>query len=62
MAIDALRLMFSKMSEQLMPICITRELGKAYAGFKGPFGHLKSDKDMRIVTGNWGCGAFGGNP
>jgi len=35
------------------PAAITRDLNKAYLGFKHCSG--------RIVTGNWGCGAFGGD-
>lgn len=35
-----------------------RELNKAYAGFQGS----PEDREARpIVTGNWGCGAFGGD-
>jgi len=40
-----------------------RDLVKAYVGFRG----VSSDphfEDLKsyIVTGNWGCGMFGGKP
>jgi len=35
---------------------VIRDLCKAYLGFK------KIQKGQKISTGNWGCGAFGGNP
>ena len=43
---------------------ILRELNKAYVGFRDP--HItdstQSTKNLTAVaTGNWGCGAFGGN-
>ncbi|XP_029940493.1 poly(ADP-ribose) glycohydrolase-like [Salarias fasciatus] len=37
---------------------ITRELNKAYCGFKGRLHHDNPD----IATGKWGCGAFNGDP
>lgn len=64
-AIDALRLY--KPREQFSPSLMTREVFKAYNGFsvlddfspelegKAPFGF------NTISTGNWGCGAFGGD-
>ncbi|KAL4511664.1 hypothetical protein ABPG72_012509 [Tetrahymena utriculariae] len=43
---------------------INRELIKSFAGFQGP---LKEDNQnsydkMPVVTGNWGCGIFNGDP
>ncbi len=40
-----------------------RDLIKSYVGFRG----VQSDPDFEesksfIVTGNWGCGMFGGKP
>ncbi|KAL3041850.1 hypothetical protein OYC64_019932 [Pagothenia borchgrevinki] len=53
-AIDALH--FKHRSEQFNMINVTRELNKAYCGFKG---HRPDEPD--IATGNWGCGAFNGD-
>ncbi|KAK1884617.1 Poly(ADP-ribose) glycohydrolase [Dissostichus eleginoides] len=53
-AIDALH--FKQRSEQYNMINVTRELNKAYCGFKG---HRPNEPD--IATGNWGCGAFNGD-
>ncbi|XP_033951956.1 poly(ADP-ribose) glycohydrolase [Pseudochaenichthys georgianus] len=53
-AIDALH--FKHRSEQYNMIDVTRELNKAYCGFKG---HQSNEPD--IATGNWGCGAFNGD-
>jgi poly(ADP-ribose) glycohydrolase len=38
---------------------IRREICKAYAGFSGA--GLEADEDIPIVSGRWGCGAFGGD-
>lgn len=56
-AIDALP--FRNFLEQFRPEKISRELNKAYCGFERP-------EDQRqnlsaVATGNWGCGAFGGD-
>ncbi|KAK5901052.1 hypothetical protein CgunFtcFv8_025960 [Champsocephalus gunnari] len=53
-AIDALP--FKHRSEQYNMNDVTRELNKAYCGFKG---HQSNEPD--IATGNWGCGAFNGD-
>ncbi|KAI4816507.1 hypothetical protein KUCAC02_008833 [Chaenocephalus aceratus] len=53
-AIDALH--FKHRSEQYNMIDVTRELNKAYCGFKA---HQSNEPD--IATGNWGCGAFNGD-
>ncbi|KAI7793622.1 putative polyADP-ribose glycohydrolase, partial [Triplophysa rosa] len=58
-AIDALD--FKNPKDQYTKENITRELNKAYVGFRRdpdiPPGCLPA-----IATGNWGCGAFGGDP
>lgn len=53
-AIDALALPKKASIEQFRWNKIKREILKAYVGFKFEGNH-------RIVTGNWGCGAFGGD-
>lgn len=57
-AIDAL--VFRSTSAQFKPGVMCRELNKAYCGFRTtettPCG-----RGMAVATGNWGCGAFGGN-
>ncbi|XP_017754645.1 PREDICTED: poly(ADP-ribose) glycohydrolase [Eufriesea mexicana] len=57
-AIDALY--FTHPQSQFSISNITRELNKAYVGFVGCEGS-KSNLPA-IATGNWGCGAFRGNP
>lgn len=41
---------------QLLDHALLRELNKAYCGFR-----CESDVRCPIATGNWGCGAFGGD-
>ncbi|XP_054455815.1 poly(ADP-ribose) glycohydrolase [Anoplopoma fimbria] len=56
-AIDALR--FRHFLEQFLPEKMTRELNKAYCGF---FRNNVNSKHLpAVATGNWGCGAFGGD-
>lgn len=56
-AIDALK--FRHFLEQFLPEKMTRELNKAYCGF---FRNNANSKHLSAVaTGNWGCGAFGGD-
>ncbi|TMS08343.1 Poly(ADP-ribose) glycohydrolase [Larimichthys crocea] len=55
LAIDALHFRHSR--EQYDMIKVTRELNKAYCGFKA---HGSDEPD--IATGKWGCGAFNGDP
>ncbi|XP_068597722.1 poly(ADP-ribose) glycohydrolase [Brachionichthys hirsutus] len=56
-AIDALK--FRHFLEQFLPEKIARELNKAYCGF---FRSNTNRKHLSAVaTGNWGCGAFGGD-
>lgn len=58
-AIDALH--FTKQPNiQYKPTYIIRELNKAYAGFKVING--SPGVPTGVATGNWGCGAFKGNP
>lgn len=57
-AIDALR--FTQSGLQFDLSKIIRELNKAYVGFVGC--DLRKDNLPAIATGNWGCGAFRGNP
>nr|XP_054600087.1 poly(ADP-ribose) glycohydrolase isoform X2 [Nothobranchius furzeri] len=55
LAIDALH--FRNRRDQYNMSHITRELNKAYCGFKKHHKHEEPD----IATGKWGCGAFGGD-
>ncbi|XP_035847658.1 poly(ADP-ribose) glycohydrolase isoform X2 [Sander lucioperca] len=55
LAIDAVN--YKHRREQYDMIRVTRELNKAYCGFKRD-GHNEPD----IATGKWGCGAFNGDP
>uniref|UniRef100_A0A3Q2TU85 poly(ADP-ribose) glycohydrolase n=1 Tax=Fundulus heteroclitus TaxID=8078 RepID=A0A3Q2TU85_FUNHE len=56
-AIDAVK--YRHFLEQFLPEKITRELNKAYCGF------YRSNINVKhlpaVATGNWGCGAFGGD-
>nr|XP_046257073.1 poly(ADP-ribose) glycohydrolase [Scatophagus argus]XP_046257074.1 poly(ADP-ribose) glycohydrolase [Scatophagus argus]XP_046257075.1 poly(ADP-ribose) glycohydrolase [Scatophagus argus]XP_046257076.1 poly(ADP-ribose) glycohydrolase [Scatophagus argus] len=56
-AIDALR--FRHFLEQFLPEKIVRELNKAYCGFFRS--NINSKHLSAVATGNWGCGAFGGD-
>ncbi|XP_056097652.1 poly(ADP-ribose) glycohydrolase [Rhinichthys klamathensis goyatoka] len=38
---------------------MTRELNKAFCGFARP--GVESENLSAVATGNWGCGAFGGD-
>jgi len=44
------------LSSQLLDHVLLRELNKAYCGFRS-----ENDTSCAIATGNWGCGAFGGD-
>lgn len=57
-AIDALY--FRQPSLQFKIDNIIRELNKAYVGFVGS--DIYKNNLSAIATGNWGCGAFRGNP
>ncbi|XP_074152189.1 poly(ADP-ribose) glycohydrolase isoform X3 [Sminthopsis crassicaudata] len=56
-AIDALH--FRRYLDQFVPEKIKRELNKAYCGFFRP--GFSSENLSAVATGNWGCGAFGGD-
>ncbi|XP_010368646.2 poly(ADP-ribose) glycohydrolase isoform X1 [Rhinopithecus roxellana] len=56
-AIDALH--FRRYLDQFVPEKIRRELNKAYCGFLRP--GISSENLSAVATGNWGCGAFGGD-
>ncbi|KAF7655915.1 hypothetical protein LDENG_00048490 [Lucifuga dentata] len=55
-AVDALR--YRHFLEQFQPEKMTRELNKAYCGF---FRNANGQHLSAVATGNWGCGAFGGD-
>lgn len=56
-AIDAVK--YRHFLEQFVPEKMTRELNKAYCGF---YRNNANRKHLSAVaTGNWGCGAFGGD-
>uniref|UniRef100_A0A6A7FZG1 poly(ADP-ribose) glycohydrolase n=2 Tax=Hirondellea gigas TaxID=1518452 RepID=A0A6A7FZG1_9CRUS len=58
-AIDAVR--FSRRAQlQYQETLIIRELNKAYAGFCPLDG--SEGRPVAVATGNWGCGAFKGDP
>ncbi|KAM6984894.1 poly(ADP-ribose) glycohydrolase-like [Aplochiton taeniatus] len=59
LAIDALR--FRQQNNQYEIRKITRELNKAYCGFKAD-ANTHPEHLPDIATGNWGCGAFNGDP
>ena len=56
-AIDAL--VFSDYASQFKPGVLRRELNKLYVAFSTNF--TGASGNMAVATGNWGCGAFGGD-
>lgn len=56
-AIDAL--VIHQYEDQFRPDFLRRELNKAYCGFYG--NALSPDHLPAVASGNWGCGAFGGD-
>lgn len=56
-AIDALK--YRHFLEQFLPEKMIRELNKAYCGFYRS--NANSKHLSAVATGNWGCGAFGGD-
>eukprot|EP01121_Diplochlamys_sp_Union-15-3_P022345 TRINITY_DN9475_c0_g1_i2.p1 TRINITY_DN9475_c0_g1~~TRINITY_DN9475_c0_g1_i2.p1 ORF type:complete len:206 (-),score=43.94 TRINITY_DN9475_c0_g1_i2:130-747(-) len=56
-AIDALRYARGDLVEQYKMKNVLREVNKAYCGFRV----IDDHKPIPIATGNWGCGAFGGD-
>ncbi|OWA53691.1 Poly(ADP-ribose) glycohydrolase [Hypsibius exemplaris] len=60
-AIDAYK--FGKTETQYQQEFLLRELNKAYVGFCRGADHVTPDGPLSAVcTGNWGCGAFRGEP
>lgn len=57
LALDALH--FINKRTQFDSLMISRELKKAYCGFKQDI--ACQNADQKIATGNWGCGAFNGD-
>lgn len=57
-AIDALSFSHSTSTQQYHEELILREMNKASIGFK----HRLTTPAPGVATGNWGCGAFGGDP
>ena len=55
LAIDAMDLRYVDPSEQYGSDAVARELVKAWAGIGAP------NTPAAVATGNWGCGAFGGD-
>ena len=58
-AMDAL--VVSNQQVQYTQPKIRRELDKAYCAFQSS-DSTPSGQNMAVATGNWGCGAFGGDP
>ncbi|XP_042192718.1 poly(ADP-ribose) glycohydrolase isoform X1 [Callorhinchus milii] len=56
-AIDAMP--FRRYLDQFLPCNLRRELNKAYCGFERP--SIDPRNLSAAATGNWGCGAFGGD-
>ncbi|KAG7462445.1 hypothetical protein MATL_G00184870 [Megalops atlanticus] len=56
-ALDALK--YRRFLEQFEPEKMIRELNKAYCGFFRP--EVPRQHLTAVATGNWGCGAFGGD-
>jgi len=48
--------------DQLSSGCLERELNKAYCGFRCTDDAAAASEPCTVATGNWGCGAFGGDP
>lgn len=57
-AVDAQVLWNTSVFDQLSSGCLERELNKAFCGFRCD----ASEQRCTVATGNWGCGAFGGDP
>ena len=62
-AIDAIPYSFSGDTDQFGKENLLLELNKAFCGFSfiTPLDEALHDKWVPVATGNWGCGAFGGN-
>lgn len=62
-AIDATPYGFFSSGAQFQRNGINRELYKAYCGFSHEIStdNIGTDESAPVATGNWGCGAFGGD-
>jgi len=47
--------------DEFCPEFINRDINKAFVAFSANTSMDKADKKIPIASGNWGCGAFGGN-
>lgn len=63
LALDAFK--FTNFRSQFEEFKVRRELTKCYCGFKSESKAIEIEtnqiKHAAIATGNWGCGAFGGD-
>ena len=60
-AINALKMGKTHNHLQFSPPALLRELNKAFIGFQLAE-EKEKEKKRTVVTGKWGCGAFGGDP
>lgn len=62
-AIDAIPFMYKGDNNQFQKQGILRELNKAFCGFSTTVtsDDISTQTLTPVATGNWGCGAFGGN-
>ena len=47
--------------DEFSPQMIERDINKAYVAFSANTSMDKADEKSPVASGNWGCGAFGGN-
>lgn len=47
--------------DEFCPEFINRDINKAFVAFSANTSMDKGDEKIPIASGNWGCGAFGGN-
>ncbi|XP_038641456.1 poly(ADP-ribose) glycohydrolase-like [Scyliorhinus canicula] len=59
-AIDAVK--FENRMDQYKTCFLDRELHKAYCGFSAEDRVISNSYKPAVVTGNWGCGAYKGDP
>lgn len=59
-AVDAVQ--FRRKQVQYQKEFLKRELNKAFAGFHHPCRGAEPSKLVAVATGNWGCGAYQGDP
>ncbi|XP_072342139.1 poly(ADP-ribose) glycohydrolase-like isoform X2 [Scyliorhinus torazame] len=59
-AIDAVK--FENCMDQYKTCFLDRELHKAYCGFSAEDRVISNSYKPAVVTGNWGCGAYRGDP